>query len=153
MPSLTHDEYTTAVDEGRWPDDPAVPLPEPFVNENGSIQNLVLKPLKSVAVIDSRRGAIRASHFHKTDFHYTFVAKGRVLYFERNIGSTEIPKPRVFIAGDMFFTPPMREHAMLFAAESTVLTFAKNVRSHEEHEADVVRVQFITPEIAAEYLK
>jgi hypothetical protein len=150
--TMTHDEYTTAVDEGRWPEDPAVPLPEAFANGAGRIQNLLLKPMQSVAVIHSIKGAIRANHIHKTDWHYAFVVSGVVWYFERPIGSKEIPPPRMFVAGQMFFTPPMKEHAMLFGAESVIFTFAKNVRSREEHEADLVRVSFVTPEIARGYL-
>jgi dTDP-4-dehydrorhamnose 3,5-epimerase-like enzyme len=149
---MTHDEYTQAVDEGCWPAETRVPLPEMFVNDAGAIQNLLLKPLKSVAVIVSRRGAVRANHYHKTDWHYAYVISGHVLYFERAIGQSEIGEPKYFGPGQMFFTPPMREHAMLFGANSTILTFAKNVRNHEEHEADVVRVDYITPEIAGGFV-
>lgn len=149
---MTHDEYTIAVDEGRWPTDPRVPLPESFKNEAGEIQNLLLKPARSVAAIRSVRGAVRANHFHNTDWHYTYVASGRVLYFERALGATEIPKPHVFEAGEVFFTPPNREHAMLFAEDSLIVTIAKNARDHESHESDVVRVTFITPEIAREFV-
>lgn len=149
---MTNDEYTQAVDEGRWPEDCAVPLDDPFVNANGKIQNLVLKPMNSATAITSVKGAVRANHWHKTDWHYSYVASGRILYFERPVGSTEIPEPRSFGPGEMFFTPPNREHAMLFAEDTVFITFARNVRSHEKHEEDVVRMPFITPEIAADFL-
>lgn len=150
---MTHDEYTTAVDEGRWPSSPAVPLPEAFRNANGVIQNLLLKSCRSIAAIESRRGSVRANHYHRTDWHYAYVAHGLVLYFEREIGSKEIPRPHVFGPGMMFFTPPMKEHAMLFSQDSLILTFAKNVRSHAEHEADLVRVEFVTPAVVEEFLR
>lgn len=150
---MTHDEYTTAVDEGRFPKDSKVPLPEAFKNANGIIQNLLLKPCTSIAVIESERGAVRANHYHRTDWHYAYVVSGCVYYFEREIGSKLTGVPKIFRAGEMFFTPPMREHAMLFSQQSTILTFAKNVRSHEEHEADLVRVpDYITPEFVREFL-
>jgi quercetin dioxygenase-like cupin family protein len=148
-----HEKYTTAVDEGRWPRDAAVPLPTHFENESGKIQNLLLKPVKSVAAIESVKGSVRANHLHKTDWHYAYVVSGKVLYFEREAGNLNIPQPRAFGPGEMFFTPPGVEHAMLFAEESVIFTLAKNVRSHEEHEADLVRVSFITPEIAREYVR
>lgn len=151
--TITNGGYTQAVDEGRWPTESRVPLDPPFVNEAGSIQNLLLNGCQSVAAITSRKGAVRANHFHKTDHHYAFVASGRVLYFERAIGSAELPQPKSYGPGEMFYTPPMREHAMLFAEDSVILTFAKNVRAHAEHEADVVRVAFVTPEVAREYVR
>lgn len=145
-------QYADAVDRGDFPTDPAVPIDPGFVNDNGEIVNLLLTPLTSIAEIASKKGAVRANHYHKTDWHYAYVLAGSVLYFERPIGSTEVPAPRYFGEGSMFFTRPMVEHAMLFPEPTRIMTFAKNVRDHETHEADVVRVEFVTPEIAAKYV-
>jgi hypothetical protein len=146
-----HDSYTKSVDEGSWPASPRVPLPSPFVDARGGIQNVLLRPCRSVAFITSTHGSVRANHYHRTDWHYAFVVRGRVLYFEREIGATEIPKPRIFITGECFFTPPMREHAMLFDTDTEIVTMAKNARDHESHESDVVRVEFVTPEVATRF--
>lgn len=145
---MTNDEYTAAVESGAYPDTPSVPVRMAFSDPRGAIYNVLLSPITSVARIVSAARAVRANHYHRTDWHYALVESGTVLYFERAIGSTEIPEPKVFRAGEMFFTPPMREHAMLFAESSVIYTFAKNVRNHESHEADLVRVEFITPAIA-----
>jgi quercetin dioxygenase-like cupin family protein len=142
-----NDSYTSAVDRGAWPEDPRVPLDPPFVNASGFIQNLVLKPVSSVASIGSIKGSVRSNHYHRTDFHYIYVASGSLAYVERPVGSLEIPTPVIFRKGDMFFTPPMKEHATVFLEDTIIITMAKNVRSHEEHEADLVRVAFITPSI------
>lgn len=142
---MNNAEYTSAVDRGEWPSDPAVPLDAPFVNHNGTIQNLVLKPMQSVTRLDSVKGAVRANHYHLSDWHYTAIMSGSIAYYERAIGSTDLPEPTIFRKGDMFFTPPMREHAMVFLEESVIITMAKNVRSHEEHEADLVRIQVVDP--------
>ena len=150
---MTNEEYTKAVDAGVWPSTSKVPIPEPaLIDERGSITNLLLTPITSVADISSVRGSVRANHYHRTDWHYTYVVHGKVLYFERDIGDVSVPEPTAYASGQMFFTPPMREHAMLFAEDSVVMTFAKNVRNHENHEADVVRVEFVTPAVAARYV-
>lgn len=143
---MNNAEYTSAVDRGEWPSTPTVPLDSPFVNANGEIQNLVLKPMQSVGALRSVKGAVRANHYHKTDWHYAYVAYGRVAYYERAIGAEGVPEPIVYGPGQVFFTPPLREHTMVFLEESLIVTMAKNVRSHEEHEADLVRVQVISPE-------
>jgi hypothetical protein len=36
----------------------------------------------------------------------------------------------------------MREHIMYFLQSSVMITMAKNIRSHTQHEADLVRVKF-----------
>lgn len=144
-------QYTQAVEAGFYPSDPAVPIVPAFEDARGVITNLLLSPITSVAHIVSRAGTVRANHLHRTDWHYAFVGRGKVYYFEREPGSKEIPTPRIFLPGDMFFTPPQREHAMYFPVETSIMTFAKNIRSHENHEADLVRVSFITPEIARSF--
>lgn len=142
----TNDSYTSKVESGDWPGDSSVPLDAPFVDARGTIQNLILKPCTSVAVIHSSARTLRANHYHRTDWHYAYVVSGEVLYFERPVGSAEAPKPRRFGPGKMFFTPPMVEHCMAFPVETVIVTMAKNVRSHESHESDVVRVNLVKPE-------
>jgi dTDP-4-dehydrorhamnose 3,5-epimerase-like enzyme len=145
--SIDHEAYATSVDNGEWPNKRLVPLPQSFVNDVGVIQNLILHPVTSVAVITSKTGTIRANHYHRTDWHYCYIVSGRIAYFERKVGETEIPVPQIFLAGQMFFTPPMVEHAMYFPMGTTFVTMARNIRSHESHEADLVRVDFVTKDL------
>lgn len=149
---MNHEEYTRAVDLGAWPTACEVPMPQEFIDHRGIITNVLYAPTTSVAEIRSKRGSVRANHWHRTDWHYTYVVSGEVAYFHRDIGDTNIPEPQKFGPGEMFFTPPNREHAMLFTKDSVVFTFARNVRTHDNHEADLVRVEFVTPEIASKYL-
>ncbi|HEY4188097.1 MAG TPA: hypothetical protein VGP07_23680 [Polyangia bacterium] len=140
---LSNREFSALVDQGRYPEQVAVPLDAPFANQNGEIFNLLLERFTSVGLIRSVAGAVRANHFHKTDWHYTWVETGAVWYYWRPQGSKERPKHQVFPAGTMFFTPPVVEHAMFFPDPSVILTFAKNIRDQEHHESDVVRVGLI----------
>jgi quercetin dioxygenase-like cupin family protein len=149
---MNNKEYTALVDGGAFPPVTTVPIDPGFVDARGEIRNLLLTPITSVAVIDSKRGSVRANHYHRTDWHYAYVISGKVLYFERAIGATDVSDPVAYTAGDMFFTPPMREHTMLFAEDSVIMTFAKNVRDHATHEADLVRVEVVSPDTAARYV-
>ena len=141
--TLSNREFSALVDKGTYPDQVAVPIDAPFANANGEIYNLLLERFTSVALIRSNPGAIRANHFHQTDWHYSFVQSGEVWYYWRPVGSKERPRHQVFPAGTMFFTPPLVEHAMFFPNESVILTFAKNIRDTEHHESDVVRIPII----------
>lgn len=124
-----------------------------FIDARGSITNLLLgASIQSVSEIVSARGAVRANHYHRQDAHHAYVVSGSVLYFERPLGSTEIPTPKRYEPGDMFYTPSMVEHAMLFAEDTVILTFAPRLRDHVNHESDVVRVEFVTPAIASKWV-
>lgn len=140
---LSNRDFSALVEAGKYPEQVGVPLDEPFVNENGVIQNLLLERFTSAAIITSVAGAVRANHYHKTDWHYSYVVSGAVDYYERCVGSRETPKCERFPGGTMFFTPPLVEHAMFFPQTTTFITFAKNIRDHEHHEDDVVRVKLI----------
>jgi hypothetical protein len=140
---LSNREFTRLVESGSYPDQVIVPLDPPFVNENGEIRNLLLERFTSAAVITSVAGSVRANHYHKTDWHYSYVLSGTVDYYHRPQGSRRVPSHESCPAGTMFFTPPMVEHAMVFPAATVFLTFAKNIRDHEHHEADVVRIALV----------
>jgi len=140
---LSNRQYSGLVDKGSYPEQVAVPLDPAFVNQNGSIQNILLERFTSAAVITSVAGSVRANHYHLTDWHYSYVVSGSVEYYHRPVGSKERPKHETYPAGTMFFTPPNMEHAMFFPEPTVFLTLAKNVRDHEHHEADVVRVPLV----------
>jgi dTDP-4-dehydrorhamnose 3,5-epimerase-like enzyme len=151
--AMTENErYTGQVERGEYPDWPEVPKGSSFIDDRGEISNLLFAPVASVARIRSKKGTVRANHLHVTDWHYAFVESGRVLYFERPAGSPSIPEGCEFGPGEMFFTRPGVEHAMLFLEHTVIFTFSRNVRTHDNHEADLHRVAFITPQIAAEHV-
>ena len=141
--TVSNREFTALVDKGAYPTQVSVPLDEPFVNHNGVIQNLLLERFTSAAIITSVAGAVRANHYHKTDWHYSYVLRGAVWYYWRPADSRARPEFQVFGPGTMFFTPPLVEHAMFFPEETAFLTFAKNIRDHEHHESDLIRVKLV----------
>lgn len=144
-----------------------VELPEPFVDERGSIQNVLsvvrtarkLGPgetggtIGNVALIRSPRGAIRSNHYHKEDWHFLYMVSGRMLYFVRDVGMKSFPPGELVDEGQMVFTPVCREHAVLFLSDSVLLSMARDAQTHEKHEADVVRVSYLSREYADELLK
>jgi dTDP-4-dehydrorhamnose 3,5-epimerase-like enzyme len=138
--------YADLVNAQKYPKEPLVPLDAPFVNQNGGIQNLLLSGFTSAAIIESSPGALRANHYHKTDWHYTYVIDGSVQYYWRGAPDELDEKEKnyaLFRKGEVFFTPPMVSHAMFFAEKTRILTLARNVRDHEHHEADLVRIEIV----------
>lgn len=127
-----------------WPENVIVPLSKPFIDDRGEIQPLVDVDIKSCVLISSKKGTVRANHYHKTDFHYCYVLEGSIEYYHRPVGSEEAHM-EVIKKGQMFFTPPLVEHAMVFPEDSVFLAFGRNSRQQESYEGDLVRVQFIDP--------
>ena len=117
-----------------------VPLRPPFVDVRGEILNLVDAPLSSAAVIRSVTGAVRGNHYHKTDYHYCWLQRGQMTYLQRAMGEHGAPQRWTIKAGQMFYTPPLMEHAMIFTADSIMLVFARNNRHMAHYEADTIRI-------------
>jgi dTDP-4-dehydrorhamnose 3,5-epimerase-like enzyme len=132
---------------------PFVHLPKPFEDERGSILNLRSMRIGNVSLIRSVRGAIRSNHYHKLDWHYLYMLSGRMLYFERDVGSESIPMATWVHEGQMVLTRANTEHAVLFLSDSEVLSMARDMQTHDEHESDVVRVSFLTREYADRLLQ
>jgi len=126
-----------------WPDQAIVPLEKPFVDGRGAIQPLVDRMMKSAVVIESKAGALRANHYHKTDWHYCYVISGSIEYYHRTTGSTEEPEMLLVKQGQMVFTPPMIDHGMKFPEDTVFLTLSRNPRDQATYEADVVRVDML----------
>ena len=140
---MNNKNYTDLVESGQYPSDPLVPLDPPFVDERGSIQNLLNTPICGAAIITSRAGTTRSNHKHTHDYHFLHVISGSMLYYERDPdqdGSTIIPV--LYGPGQMVFTPPGRVHKTTFPQDCVMLSFSKRNRDHDSHESDLIRVEF-----------
>ena len=127
------------------PDKEIIDLVNPFIDKRGVIQPLVDKVMKSAVIIHSKAGSIRANHYHKTDWHYCYVISGEIEYYHRKTNTLEIKKRINVREGEMVFTPPMVDHAMIFNVDTTFLTLSRNARDQETYESDVVRIELIDP--------
>lgn len=135
----------TAEEQSGWPRTVKVVLEKPFVDERGDIQPLVDVPMESCVLITSKKGSVRANHYHRTDWHYCYVLSGAIDYYHRPTGSSAPPEKIRIDKGEMFFTGPLVDHAMVFVEDTQFLTFGRNSRAQAVYEADVVRIPPINP--------
>jgi|GEM_PF-6293716 len=93
-------------------------------DDRGEIQVLVDgTPMSSVLFIRSKKRAIRANHFHKTDYHFCILTSGKMEYYERPVGSKEPPMRLVIGTRQIFHTPRMVEHEMTCLGDSVLWCF------------------------------
>ena len=137
---LTEEEKAT------WPAHGVVKLEKPFIDARGEIQPLVDMMMESAVMIESKKGSLRANHYHKTDWHYCYVISGAIDYYHRLTGSTSTPETMTVKQGEMVFTPPMVDHGMTFPEDTVFLTLSRNPRDQESYEKDVVRVDMMATE-------
>ena len=135
----------TEAERALWPDTVKVPSLAPIADARGGIQPLVDLGMKSCVLITSKRGTVRANHYHRTDWHFCYVLDGEIEYHHRPHGDEGPGEQLVIRKGELFFTPPRVDHAMVFLKDTTFLTLGRNSRAQEVYEADVVRVDYVDP--------
>jgi quercetin dioxygenase-like cupin family protein len=120
------------------------PVLPSYQDERGEIKTIVEgQAFSSVLRISSKAGAVRANHYHKTDYHYCLLESGRMEYYERPVGSQDKPLCLVIKPGQVFYTGPMLEHAMKFLEDSVFWCYSRNSRAQADYESDTVRVKLI----------
>jgi len=133
----------TEAEKLTWPTEPLVDLEAPFADARGAIQPLVDIDMQSAVMISSKKGTVRANHYHQTDWHFCYVVEGCIEYYHRQHGSDEAPEMVRVEKGQMVFTPPLVDHAMKFPEDTIFLTLGRNPRDQETYEADVVRIELV----------
>ena len=117
-----------------------------FVDERGGITKLLddgRTIIRSVLLITSRKGSVRANHYHKKDSHYTYLLSGRMEYTEFHVGQESKKESAILEAGDMVYSAPMVAHAMRFLEDSVFLALATESRSQAAYEEDTVRIKVV----------
>jgi uncharacterized RmlC-like cupin family protein len=117
---------------------PLVALGEEFGNAAGVIQNLNVQGY--VSVLHCNAGSKRSSHWHRTDSHYLYLLTGKMDYYWRHVGDDGKPYHVEANANQMVFTGPRVEHWTEFPRDTVLISVSTLLRSHEEHEKDLVRV-------------
>jgi dTDP-4-dehydrorhamnose 3,5-epimerase-like enzyme len=119
-------------------------------DERGIIEQIPAGEGISVLRITSKAGTLRANHYHKKDFHYCYLTKGRIRYVEREVGKPSAKLQEWIIEpGQVFYTRPMVVHAMEFLEDSEFYAYTPRSGEAKEYENDVVREILIDPEEAA----
>lgn len=138
--SLSNKEYTNLVEQGKYPENNIVALDPPFVDERGSIQNLLNTSINGAAVITSKKGSKRSNHWHREDWHFLYVMSGSMEYWEKPVDGNHEWTKKIINQGEMVFTAPQMVHKTIFLQDTVLLSFSKRNRDHDSHEEDVVRL-------------
>ena len=96
-----------------------------FEDKRGYLLKILDKGFSSSIEIFSKKGTIRANHYHKKDWHYCYVLKGKIAYYHRRHGIKTKPKKIIINEGELFFTPPMVDHAMKFLSYTEFLALGR----------------------------
>ena len=117
--------------------DPAV------VDPRGAITNIFEGKIEHIALITSKKGTVRANHYHKEDHQYIFLVSGT---YESHCCDVRAPSKKQVLQvrpGDIVYTPPLIAHAQKFTEDSIFLALSTRQREQGKYEQDTLAFQVI----------
>ena len=106
-----------------------------FVDERGTISNHELtEPINLIGMIDSKKGTIRANHYHPQQEQKCLFTKGQIIEIFQDIINPNAPKiTQVVNAGQLSVIKPNVAHTMVFTEDTTFLNLVRGERNHENY--------------------
>ena len=106
-----------------------------FIDERGKISNHELtEPINLIGLIDSKKGTIRANHYHPQQEQKCLFTKGQIIEIFQDILNPNSPKiTQVVNEGQLSIIKPNVAHTMVFTKDTTFLNLVRGERDHENY--------------------
>ena len=106
-----------------------------FIDDRGVISNHELtEPINLIGLIDSKKGTIRANHYHPQQEQKCLFTKGQIIEIYQDIINKNAPKvTQVVNAGQLSIIKPNIAHTMVFTKDTTFLNLVRGERNHENY--------------------
>jgi nucleoside-diphosphate-sugar epimerase len=106
-----------------------------FIDARGKISNHELtEPINLIGLIDSKKGTIRANHYHPQQEQKCLFTKGQIIEIFQDILNPNSPKiTQVVSEGQLSIIKPNVAHTMVFTKDTTFLNLVRGDRDHENY--------------------
>ena len=106
-----------------------------FKDKRGKISNHELtEPINLIGLIDSKKGTIRANHYHPQQEQKCLFTKGQIIEIFQDILNPNSPKiTQVVNEGQLSIIKPNVAHTMVFTKDTTFLNLVRGERDHENY--------------------
>ena len=106
-----------------------------YIDVRGKISNHELtEPINLIGLIDSKKGTIRANHYHPQQEQKCLFTKGQIIEIFQDILNPNAPKiTQVVNEGQLSIIKPNVAHTMVFTKDTTFLNLVRGERDHENY--------------------
>ena len=106
-----------------------------FIDERGKISNYDLpEPINMIGYIESKKGTMRANHFHPVQEQKCLLIKGQFISIYKDLVDGKSTKvTHIVNEGDMIVTQPNVAHTMVFTEDTIFLNLVRGEREHENY--------------------
>ena len=119
-----------------------------YVDERGIISNHELtEPINLIGLIESKKGTIRANHYHPQQEQKCLFTKGQIIEIFQDVVNPNAPKiTQVVNAGQLSIIKPNVAHTMVFTKDTTFLNLVRGERDHETMVSHTIKHVFVDEE-------
>lgn len=118
--------------EKKWHIDPAIK------DIRGEITNVFEGRIEHIALITSKKGTVRANHYHKQDHQFIYLVSGAFESHSVDINNTSKRLVLEIKPGDIVETPALIAHAQKFTEDSVFLALTTRQREAGKYEEDTI---------------
>ena len=106
-----------------------------YKDERGKISNHELtEPINLIGLIDSKKGTIRANHYHPQQEQKCLFTKGQIIEVFQDLINPNSPKiTQVVNEGQQSIIKPNVAHTMVFTKDTTFLNLVRGDREHKNY--------------------
>ena len=106
-----------------------------YVDSRGKISNHELtEPINMIGLIHSKKGTIRANHYHPQQEQKCLFTKGQIIeIFQDILNPNSIKITQVVNEGQLSVIKPNVAHTMVFTKDTTFLNLVRGEREHENY--------------------
>ena len=106
-----------------------------YIDARGKISNHELtEPINLIGLIDSKKGTIRANHYHPQQEQKCLFTKGQIIEIFQDILNPNAPKiTQVVNEGQLSIIKPNVAHTMVFTKDTTFLNLVRGEREHDNY--------------------
>ena len=106
-----------------------------YIDSRGKISNHELtEPINLIGLIDSKKGTIRANHYHPQQEQKCLFTKGQIIEIFQDILNPNAPKiTQVVNEGQLSIIKPNVAHTMVFTKDTTFLNLVRGEREHDNY--------------------
>ena len=106
-----------------------------FIDFRGKISNYELpEPVNLIGYIESKKGTVRANHFHPIQEQKCLLVRGQFISVYKNLLEANSPiVTHVVNEGDLIVTKPNVAHSMIFSEDTIFLNLVRGEREHKNY--------------------
>ncbi len=127
---------------------------DPYEDERGKINNFHLpQPINLLATITSKKGSVRANHYHPIQQQMCLVISGSYISVYKDLTVPNSPmKHQLVKSGDLSVMPPMVAHTMIFLEDTTFLNLVGGNRDHDKFSQHTIKFELVKQEEIQSYI-